>query len=223
MEGPGKRGEVVHVCVDPECEVHGKPDYRAEQEAAERERQKAWKRQQEQQQKNRESNRRLLDAVLDRIPKTLTRDDYETLVFATIERLQYEDWDAVCERYNINTDERREPDAAGFELRKRAQEATEPQLIRMLMELALLPSGWSDEPLEPNDPLASVARRYDVALTAKKTPKTKSAKCGPKKRVARSRRRRARRAMARKEKPRRRHPGQGRRKPPPPLRNARTS
>ena len=75
----------------------------------------------------------------------------------------------------------REPDAAAFELRKRAQEATEPQLIRMLMELALLPSGWSDEPLEHNDLLASVARRYEVSLTAKKTPKAKSAKCGPKK------------------------------------------
>lgn len=186
VEGPGKRGEVVHVCADPECEVHGKPNYRAEQEAAERERQKAWKRQQEQQQKNRENNRRLFDAVLDRIPKTLTRDDYETLVFATIERLQYEDWDAVCERYNINTDEMREPDAAGFELRKRAQEATEPQLIRMLMELALLPSGWSDEPLEHNDPLTSVARRYEVSLTAKKTPKAKSAKCAPKKKGVRT-------------------------------------
>jgi ParB family chromosome partitioning protein len=185
VEGPGKRGEVVHVCADPECEVHGKPNYRAEQEAAERERQKVWKRQQEQQQKNRENNRRLFDAVLDRIPKTLTRDDYETLVFATIERLQYEDWDAVCERYNISTDEMREPDAAGFELRKRAQEATEPQLIRMLMELALLPSGWSDEPLEHNDPLASVARRYEVTLTPEKTPKAKSAKCEPKKKGGR--------------------------------------
>lgn len=185
VEGPGKRGEVVHVCADPECEVHGKPNYRAEQEAAERERRKAWKRQQEQQLKNREHNRRLFDAVLDRIPKTLTRDDYETLVLATMERLQYEDWDAVCERYNINTDEMREPDAAGFELRKRAQEATEPQLIRMLMELALLPSGWSDEPLEYNDPLASVARRYEVSLTAKKTPKRKSAKCEPKKKGVR--------------------------------------
>ena len=59
VEGPGKRGEVVHVCADPKCEVHGKPNYRAEQEAAERERQKAWKRQQEQQLKNRENNRRL--------------------------------------------------------------------------------------------------------------------------------------------------------------------
>jgi hypothetical protein len=176
VEGPGKRGEVVHVCADPECEVHGKPNYRAEQEAVERERQKAWKRQQEQQQKNRDNNRRLLDAVLDRIPKTLTRDDYETLVFATIDRLQHEDWDAICEHYHINTDEMREPDAAGFELRKKAQDATEPQLIRMLMELALLPSGYSEEPLEHTDPPASAARRYSVSLTAKKNPKTKASK-----------------------------------------------
>jgi len=78
VEGPGKRGEIVHVCADPECEVHGKPNFRAEQEAAERERQKAWKRQQEQRQKHRDDNRRLLGAVLDRMPKALTREDYET-------------------------------------------------------------------------------------------------------------------------------------------------
>ena len=44
VEGPGKRGELVCVCADPECEVHGKPNFRAEQEAAEQERQKEWKR-----------------------------------------------------------------------------------------------------------------------------------------------------------------------------------
>ena len=53
VEGPGKRGEIVHVCADPESEVHGKPNFRAEQEAAERERQKEWKRQEEQRQKHR--------------------------------------------------------------------------------------------------------------------------------------------------------------------------
>lgn len=47
VEGPGKRGEVVQVCADPECEVHGKPNYRAEQEAAAREREREWKCQQE--------------------------------------------------------------------------------------------------------------------------------------------------------------------------------
>ena len=118
-----------------------------------------------------------MNAVLDCIPKTLTRADYETLVFATIDRLQYEDWDAICDWYSINTDETREPDAAGFELRKKAQEATEAQLVRMLMELALLPSGYSDEALEPLDPLASAARRYGVSLTPKKKAKPKAAKC----------------------------------------------
>jgi hypothetical protein len=74
------RGEIVHICADPECEIHGRPNFRAEQEAVERQRQKEWKRQQEQRQTHREHNRRLLDAVLERIPKTLTRADYELLV-----------------------------------------------------------------------------------------------------------------------------------------------
>jgi len=179
VEGPGKRGELVHVCADPDCEVHGKPNFRAEQEAAERERQKEWKQREEQRQKHRDHNRRLLDAVLEHIPKTLTRADYELLVVATVDRLQYEDWEAVCDRYGIDTDETREPDAAAFELRKKAKEATEAQLVRMLMELALLPSGYSDEPLEPIDPLASAARRLGVSLAAK-NGKSPASKCGSK-------------------------------------------
>ena len=75
----------------------------------------------EERQKHRDQNRRLLDAVLEHIPKTLTRADYELLVVATIDRLQYEDWEAVCDRYGIDTDETREPDAAAFELRKKAR------------------------------------------------------------------------------------------------------
>jgi len=178
------------ICVDPDCEVHGKPNHRAEQEAAERERQRDWKRQQEQRHKNRDQNRRLLDAVLDRMPKALTRADYETLAMATIERLQYEDWDAVCERYGINTDEVQEPDAAAFELRKRAQAATEPQLLRMLMELALLPSGWSEEALEPTDLLAVTARRYEVSVTGRAVRKTSRPKvCRKPRRRSRKRRR----------------------------------
>lgn len=178
VEGPGKRGEIVQVCADPECEIHGKPNFRAEQEALQQEREKAWKRQEGERQKNREQNQRLLNAVLDCIPKKLTRADYETLVFATIDRLQYEDWDVISDRYKIDTDESREPDAAAFELRKKARAATEPQLVRMLMELALLPSGYSEEALEPLDPLASTARRYGVSLTAKQ--KSKTAKCNAK-------------------------------------------
>jgi hypothetical protein len=85
-----------------------------------------------------------------------------------------------------NADEVQEPDAAAFELRKRAQDASEPQLVRMLMELALLPSGWSDEVLEPSDLLASTARRYEVSLAGKNSPKAKAAKCESKPKNARS-------------------------------------
>jgi len=50
----------------------------------------------------------------------------------------------------------------------------------MLVELALLPSGFSDEPLPTHDPLASTAARYGVSLTAKKQATAKGAKCAPK-------------------------------------------
>jgi hypothetical protein len=121
----------------------------------------------------------LLDAVLNAVPKSLTRDDYEMLVVAAIERLDYEAFDAACERYNIDTDEVHGPDAAAFDLRKLAKGKTEAQLVRMLVELALLPSGFSDEPLLPHDPLASAAARYGVSLTAKKQAKAKTTKCAP--------------------------------------------
>jgi len=81
------------------------------------------------------------------------------LVLSAIDSFDYEDWAAIIERYNIDTEEQHEPDAAAFELRKKAQKATEPELIRMLVEFTLLPSGYSDEVLEPTDPLASAARR----------------------------------------------------------------
>jgi ParB family chromosome partitioning protein len=180
VEGPGKRGQVVQVCADPECEVHGKPNHRAEQEAAARQREREWKRQQEERAKHRDANRRLLDAVLDAVPKSLTRDDYEMLVVAAIDRLEYEVFDAACERYNIDTDEVHEPDAAALEFRKLTQGATEAQLVRMMVELALLPSGFSDESLRPHDPLASAAARYGVSLKPKKQSTSKGAKCAPK-------------------------------------------
>lgn len=183
VEGPGKRGEIVQVCTNPACDVHGRPDHRAEQEAAARDREELWKRQQQQRQKNQENNRRLLDAVLQNVPKTLMRADYEMLVFSAIDAFDYEDWDAIIERYDIDTEEQHEPDAAAFELRKKAQKATEPELIRMLVEFTLLPSGYSDEVLEPNDPLASAARRYNVSLGPKKAAKPKAAKCAPNKKA----------------------------------------
>ena len=114
--------------------------------------------------------------------------DTQVLEYQLIENAIREDVHPYEEAmaYGINTDAAEEPDAAAFELRKRAQQATEPQLVRMLMELALLPSGWSDEVLEPSDLLASAARRYEVSLTEKNRPRAKAAKCAPKATSARS-------------------------------------
>ena len=55
-----------------------------------------------------------------------------------------------------------------------AQEATEPQLIRLLIEMTLLRSGYSEEKLEPTDPLILAAARYAKA-------KPKAAKCAKRK------------------------------------------
>jgi ParB family chromosome partitioning protein len=174
VEGPGKRGEVVQVCADPECGVHGTPNHEAEDEEAERQREEERTRRERERNQNREANRLLLDSVLKKVPATLTREDYQMLVFAAIERLEYEEWESMIERHQIGADESQEPDAAEIELRRKAQEATEPLLIRMLIEMTLLRSGYSEEKLEPTDPLILAAARYAKA-------KPKAAKCAKRK------------------------------------------
>jgi ParB family transcriptional regulator, chromosome partitioning protein len=174
VEGPGKRGEVVQVCTDPECEVHGKPNHSAEDEESERLREEERSHREQERNQIRESNLRLLDSVLKKTPATLTRDDLQMLVFAAIERLEYEEWEAMTERHGIEADESQEPDAAGIELRRKAQEANEPQLVRMLIEMALVGSAYSDEKLDPTDPLVLAAGRYAEA-------KPKNATCAKQK------------------------------------------
>ena len=192
VEGPGKRGEIIQVCADSNCAVHSKPNHRAEQEAVTRQREEEWQARQQERTANREKNRQLLDSVLGQIPKVLKRADFETLLFAVIERLESDDWEAIAERYKIDTDDFQEPDAAAFELRNKAESATDSQLVHMLFELALLPFGYSEEQLEFTNPLASAARRYESLLTAKKTTKVKGAQCSPQARkTAKSRKKKA--------------------------------
>ncbi|MBV8810997.1 MAG: hypothetical protein JO033_20195 [Acidobacteriaceae bacterium] len=146
VEGPGRRGELVQVCANAECEVHGKSNHRANQDAV-KEREQEWKREQETRERNREENRRLLDAVLECVPKKLGRADYEMLVTAAISRLDYEDLEAACGRYKIETEDISEPDAVHFELQQKAIKATEAQLIRMLVEFApVTPMSHSKRP-----------------------------------------------------------------------------
>ena len=119
-----------------------------------------WIRREKQTITNRVSNGRLLDIVLDYVPASLSRQDCQMLVLAAIDRLDYEDWEAIMQRHAIRTDDTREPDAATHELQRMAKSASESELIRMLFEMALLRSGHSDEELGPNDPLICTARRW---------------------------------------------------------------
>jgi hypothetical protein len=62
-----------------------------------------------------------------------------------------------------------------------AEKATEAQLIRMLIEMALLRSGYSDEKLAPSDPLILATARCERwkhrgTLSALKTGATNTAK-----------------------------------------------
>jgi hypothetical protein len=67
----------------------------------------------------------------------------------------------------------REPDAAEILLLKKAEEATEPQLVRMLIEIGLLRSGYSGEKLEPTDAL--------IRAAAHSKKKRQPAKCASRK------------------------------------------
>lgn len=177
VEGPGRRGEIVEVCADPSCEVHGQPHWKVEQEAAAKQRHDQLERAWRERQKHKENNVRILDSVLAKLPKVLTVEDYRMVVNVTLERFEgaYGLFDVICERYKIDTDEMSEPDAAMFELRKRTEKASTQDLIRMLVELTLIPSGYSDEELDHLDPLISAAIRYGVPLKPEKPQKQKPA------------------------------------------------
>jgi hypothetical protein len=151
VEGSGRRGELLQVCANPNCESHGKADYRTAQEAETEQRHSEWQQRQAEREKHRKDNRRLLESTIKQVPKSLCRADYEMLLFAAINRLDYDDLDAERDRYNIDTDDVREHDGAIVALQEIARRATERQLTCMLVELALLPSGYSNEPLEPTD------------------------------------------------------------------------
>ena len=93
------------------------------------------------------------------------------LVLAIIKRLDYDELAVEDgQRYRIDAEQDREPTYASAALAERARQITERQLTRMLVELALLPSGLSDEELEPTDLLVVTSARYsEVAASAKRT------------------------------------------------------
>lgn len=164
VEGPGKRGELVEICTDPQCPTHGKPVHQHRQVETQKQ-ESEWKRHQTKRLRNQERNSRLLEAVLEHTPDRLDRSDLQMFVEAAVDGS--DPWDRLnhlAERHSIDIDQYQEPDGLTFEFRKLAESANHKELIRMLFEIALIPSGYSDEALEANDVLRRTAERLNVTL-----------------------------------------------------------
>ena len=84
-------------------------------------------------------------------------------MFAAIERLEYEAFDAACERYNIDTDEftNRTPPRSNCVSWRRGQDRGAACPNARGTGAASL-RAFQTEPLPPHDPLASAAARYGV-------------------------------------------------------------
>lgn len=174
VEG-GKRGELLNVCADTTCPIHNAPTNRTT-EAERKQQQQQWKREQESRDKAHQQNRQLFDAVVRKAPATLKRADFEMLVLAFIESLSIDDFEALAEQYKVDTEKVRTDQDLADLLRKKVRGMTEQQLVRTLIELALLPFGHSYKELATDNPLVLAAKRYGASVPKDRTAAQK--KCG---------------------------------------------
>jgi hypothetical protein len=175
VEG-GKRGELLNVCADTACAVHNAPTNRTSQTERKQQHQQ-WKREQELRDRAHQLNRQLLDAVVKKAPAALKRADFEMLVLAFIESLSIDDFEALAERYKVDTEKVRTDQDLADLLRKKVRGMTEQQLVRTLIELALLPFGHSYKELSADNPLVLAAKRYGASVPKDKPAAEK--KCVP--------------------------------------------
>jgi hypothetical protein len=155
--------------------VHRAPSARTasdwHEQRAEQERQRQQEAQQQQEQFER--NKRLLESVLKKVPARLKRPDYQMIVDGFMQALSREDFEALAEHHRIDTDQIQTEEDLEDVLRRRTQEMTEPKLKQMLVELCLLPFGYSYRELPADNPLLAAAQRYGVK--PRKEPTRKAA------------------------------------------------
>ncbi|HEX3684950.1 MAG TPA: ParB/RepB/Spo0J family partition protein [Bryobacteraceae bacterium] len=175
VEG-GKRGELLDVCADTACAVHNAPTNRTT-ETERKQQQQQSKQEQELRDKAHRQNRELLDAVVKKAPATLKRADFQMLVLAFVENLSIDDFEALADQYKkVDTEKVRTDQDLAELLRNRVRTMTEQQLVRTLIEVALLPFGHSYKELATDNPLVLAAKRYGAVV-----PKAKPVihkKCG---------------------------------------------
>jgi hypothetical protein len=98
-------------------------------------------------------------------------------VLAFIESLSTDNFEALAEQYKIDTEKVRTDQELADLLRKKTRGMTEQQLVRTLIELALLPFGHSYKELSADNPLVLAAKRYGASVPKEKRAAQK--KCAP--------------------------------------------
>jgi ParB family transcriptional regulator, chromosome partitioning protein len=149
-------GRTVQICANAECPIHHAP-----QQQAREEREEEYERVLAERRKNLAQNRELLDSVLSKVPAVLGRPDHEMMIAAWMESLDYEDFERLCERHQIPYEETHLEEDIRELFRQYLSKLADTDVSRFLMELALLPSGYSSNKLEETDRLLVAAKLYD--------------------------------------------------------------
>jgi hypothetical protein len=115
----------------------------------------------EERRKNLAENRQLLDSVLSKVPAILGRADHEIMIAAWMESLDYEDFERLCERHELPFEETETEEDIRDLFRRDVSNLVDAEVSRFMMELALLPSGYSSNRLEETDRLMVAAKLYN--------------------------------------------------------------
>jgi hypothetical protein len=137
------------------------PDSHAPQQQEREERDEEYERAAEERRRNLAENRELLDSVLSKVPAVLGRADHEMMIAAWMESLDYEDFERMCERHQLPFEETETEEDIREIFRQHVSKLADPEVSRFMMEIALLPSGYSSNKLEETDRLMVAAKLYN--------------------------------------------------------------
>ena len=146
-------GKTIQICADPECHIHHAPEHPRHEERDEELESAAEERRQ-----TLAANGTLLDSVLAKVPAVLGRPDYELIISAWFDSLDYEDFECLCERHPLSGEDTGDDPRDLY--RQHITTLPDVEVSRFLVELALLPSGYSSQKLEEHDRLMLAARLY---------------------------------------------------------------
>jgi hypothetical protein len=90
--------------------------------------------------------------------------------------LDYEDSERLCERHQIDAEEVEAEDDDRVTFAKHVAGLSDAEVVRFLIELALIRSGYSSTPLADADPLRIADRRYAKPAKQRTAKPTKKAK-----------------------------------------------